>query len=544
MKQPHSSLRRRMWLLLGCAVFGLIALGAWQLYQLRQTLVQDRVQKVQHLSESARGVLAYYRSQEAAGKMSRDAAQKAAMATLMSMRYDKGSDYFFVADYRNVVLAHPTHPELIGKDQSETKDVNGVPYIRQLVEAGKAGGGVVHYVYNKPNTQLWLPKTSYAQGFDDWQWVVVTGVYVDDIDDAFWQGALQTLLISVVLIVLIGIVGSRIVRGVLRQIGGEPSYAQDVVQRIAQGDLTTVVDVRDGDQESLLASLSTMQTTLRNVISAIRGGVENLNRTSDNLSESASQVSVSSGDQSQAASSMAAAVEEMTTSISHVSGNAADALQLAEEAGTASSQGGEVIGRAVDEIRRISDVVKQAAETIGALSEQTETISGIMNVIKEVADQTNLLALNAAIEAARAGEQGRGFAVVADEVRKLAERTSQATLEIAGKIAAIKDQSNNATRDMQGAVNLVESGVQLANEAGSSIGHIAEGAMSVIRVANDIASALKQQAAASNDIALHVENIARMTEVNAQAAKASADMSMQLGSLAKQLQDGVARFQV
>ena len=419
-----------------------------------------------------------------------------------------------------------------------------MPYIRQLVEAGKAGGGVVHYVYNKPNTQLWLPKTSYAQGFDDWQWVVVTGVYVDDIDDAFWQGALQTLLISVVLIVLIGIVGSRIVRGVLRQIGGEPSYAQDVVQRIAQGDLTTVVDVRDGDQESLLASLSTMQTTLRNVISAIRGGVENLNRTSDNLSESASQVSVSSGDQSQAASSMAAAVEEMTTSISHVSGNAADALQLAEEAGTASSQGGEVIGRAVDEIRRISDVVKQAAETIGALSEQTETISGIMNVIKEVADQTNLLALNAAIEAARAGEQGRGFAVVADEVRKLAERTSQATLEIAGKIAAIKDQSNNATRDMQGAVNLVESGVQLANEAGSSIGHIAEGAMSVIRVANDIASALKQQAAASNDIALHVENIARMTEVNAQAAKASADMSMQLGSLAKQLQDGVARFQV
>ena len=310
-------------------------------------------------------------------------------------------------------------------------------------------------------------------------------------------------------------------------------------------DFTRRVDVSSEDEVGQTAKsfnqlIATMQETARSVL-------HNVGKVSDgvaSLASSSDQVATSSLQQSEAASAMAASVEQMTVSISHVSDSAREALTISRKSGELSAQGGQVIHRAVDEMNQIAGTVREASGAIDNLGQQSDQITSVVQVIKEVADQTNLLALNAAIEAARAGEQGRGFAVVADEVRKLAERTTKATEEIAAMVNAIQDSARSAVTTMETAVERVGSGASLAQQAGDAINQIKSGADQVIQVVNDITSALAEQTVASNDIAAHVEQVAQMTEENSAAASSAASAAANVEQLAGEMRRVVSRFKI
>jgi methyl-accepting chemotaxis protein len=241
---------------------------------------------------------------------------------------------------------------------------------------------------------------------------------------------------------------------------------------------------------------------------------------------------------------MAAAVEEMSVSIDQVRDNSREAHAVATEAGQQSRTGGQVVHSAAGEMGKIADAVNVAAQSIRELEDTSNEISSIVNVIREIADQTNLLALNAAIEAARAGEQGRGFAVVADEVRKLAERTANSTQQIAGMIDKVQAGARRAATEMESGVNRVSEGVSLAHQAGDSITGIQNGATRVATVVEDIAAALNEQASAAQDIAQGVERIAQMSEESSAAAHQTAHATQQLRVLASELQGSVSRFRL
>jgi methyl-accepting chemotaxis protein len=241
---------------------------------------------------------------------------------------------------------------------------------------------------------------------------------------------------------------------------------------------------------------------------------------------------------------MAATVEQVTVSINHVSESAREALEISRKSGDLSSQGGNIIHNAATEMKQIAETVRLTSSTIEDLGQQSNQISSVVQVIKDVADQTNLLALNAAIEAARAGEQGRGFAVVADEVRKLAERTTKATEEITHMIATIQNSAHAAVASMGEAVEQVGGGVALAEQAGDAINQIKEGAGQVITVVNDISSALVEQSSASNDIASHVERVAQMSEENSAAAGETASAANHLEQLSGTMRAAVSRFRI
>ena len=253
---------------------------------------------------------------------------------------------------------------------------------------------------------------------------------------------------------------------------------------------------------------------------------------SQQLASTSEQLAISTAQQSEAASGMAAAVEEMTVSINHVSDSANEAKHVTGETGSLSEDGRRIIQDTVEEMQLIVATVTEASVTIHAVGENSQRISSIVQVIKDVADQTNLLALNAAIEAARAGEQGRGFAVVADEVRKLAERTAQATTEISGMIGAVQSSAQTAVVTMQHAVTRVDCGKTMAGPAGESMNGISDGAGRVVAAVNEISSALREQSMASNDIAANVEKIAQMSEENSAATREAADTARQLEALA------------
>jgi methyl-accepting chemotaxis protein len=237
-------------------------------------------------------------------------------------------------------------------------------------------------------------------------------------------------------------------------------------------------------------------------------------------------------------------VEQLTVSINHISSSAQDAHAASLQTDANARGGNDLITNTETELQRVSSSARDASDKVTLLEESSQRISGIVQVIRDVAEQTNLLALNAAIEAARAGEQGRGFAVVADEVRKLAERTAQATLEISQVINTVQQNVRSARDAMLQTGSRVEGSVALARDASHSIGEISNGAHHVLGAINDISDALKEQSAASNDIAIHVERIAQMAEENRSATTQAASTARTLDKLASDSRRSVEVFRV
>lgn len=345
-------------------------------------------------------------------------------------------------------------------------------------------------------------------------------------------------LVAVVLALSVAFVLSRSIAGRLQQV-------VDVARSIAQGRLDSSISRAGGDEIGvLLDAFATMQERLREMIGQIRYGAEQLVASAQNISSASTQLSVSTQEQSQAASSMAATVEELTVSINHVADNANEAHGLSSESGRQSAEGGTVIQSTLSSMQRIADTVQGAAVQISELGQHSDQISSIVNVIKEIADQTNLLALNAAIEAARAGEQGRGFAVVADEVRLLAQRTANSTQEITEMIKKIQTGTRNAVGNMEIGVQQVSSGVEQANQAGDAIVTIRQASERVVGVVDQISLALREQTVASQDVARNVERIAQMSMQNSEAVADTASTARDLQQLALSLERQVDYFKL
>lgn len=324
--------------------------------------------------------------------------------------------------------------------------------------------------------------------------------------------------------------------------------AESVVKalnHLSKGDLTLKLKLNGRDDFAWLAyEYDCARRSLVDLITDLSQHASNVSAYSTQLAGDSQEISHSTRQQSEAASSIASAIEEMAASVSHVADNARHARDLTSETGEASQAGTGVIGKVVQEVTNIAQAVQSSSTVIEDLGNQSEQIRSIVKVINEVAEQTNLLALNAAIEAARAGEQGRGFAVVADEVRKLAERTATSSREIGSMIEAISAGTTQAVESMQQGVSKVENGVRLAQEAGTTITAIDASTQQVVATVSDITTAIEEQRTATNEIARHVERIAQMAESNSDSTRRTGETATQLSALSSELQSSVARFKL
>jgi aerotaxis receptor len=405
----------------------------------------------------------------------------------------------------------------------------------RLEEGQPVGGGILAKLMRRLGStgiaaRLWWMAVSGIVGF-----ILLISVGRSDLDETVV--VILALLGSIALLMQAWMVVSKIKNGLLA--------SREAAESIANGDLTRPLPAPSKDElGDLNAALSVMRNNLLELIANVREGIFSLNQVSGDVSSSAQHSSKVTEMQSEAASGMAAAMEELSVSIDQINEHANDAHRVSQVSSVQAMEGGRVIHSTATEMENISTSVNLVSEKINGLEEYSKQISGIANSIREIADQTNLLALNAAIEAARAGEQGRGFAVVADEVRKLAERTTNSTTEISGMIVNIQEGTKQAVQEMGLSVARVNEGVKLARQAGDSVGSIRQAAEHAVHAVDDITQAIEEQSMAAKDIAQRIEKIAQGTEENSRAATKTASSAEKMTALSKQLDELAARFKI
>lgn len=557
----------RIQLLVALVLVGLLAVSTTSLFHLKSTLLLDRKEKIRNLVEGSHALMSHFHARQKSGELSEADAKAASIAALKALRYD-GKEYFWINDSGTPVprmVMHPASPALDGTlldaekfncatslqagadGRIEKTDGRKNLFVAFVEVANRAGQGYVTYDWPKPKegggtTVELYPKLSYVMKFKEWDWIVGTGIYVDDVDRLFREEAFLLGGMSLLGIVLLSLIGWRIGASILRQLGGEPADAARIMQQVAQGDLTVSIDKPPAG--SLLAALGEMVANLRGLIAEIHASGKRVVANAESIKTASEQIAIAAQHQSDATSSMAAGIEQLTVSSSEISENARNTEQDSRDAMSVADEGSRRVAEAMNAIQNVAATVSDAAERIHVLEDRANQVSSIANEIKEIAGQTNLLALNAAIEAARAGEQGRGFAVVADEVRKLAERTASATTEIEQMIAGIQSDTAASVQAMNDVLPRVEEGVRLAGTASESLTTIEGGAGRTLERVAEVALATREQSIASTSLAQRVEQIAQMVEQTTASVQQTAETAAELESIALDLESRIDRFRV
>ena len=352
--------------------------------------------------------------------------------------------------------------------------------------------------------------------------------------------SLALKLISLLILSVIAFIGRLVYKNLTKV--GDPLYIAEVVRHMSIGNLAVGIHTTNDDDNSVPATLRDFQFRLRGLVGLISEQAERVAAESTQMAKAANVASSASMEQFALAETVSTSTKQMTRSIAGIASNAEEALVISRQSQASCEQGVMVINDAVLSMQQIASTVREASASVLTLGAQSEQISSVIQVIKGIADQTNLLALNAAIEAARAGEQGRGFAVVADEVRNLAKRTSLATKQIEEMIVAIQSGMKHAVNDMESGVRQVDGGVVLANDAGLSIGQIRDDSIRVAQVVADISAALTEQRNFSEQIAVNITEIDHLCGENGVTLLHAVHSAELLEGSASQLRNSVSRF--
>jgi len=489
------------------------------------------------------------------------AARRAALEALEALRYDNGTGYFWVNDsaepYPKMVM-HPTAPQLNGQVLSDdryrvTRDGNHL-FQEMVTHAKRQGEGFVEYLWPKPGSETPQPKLSYVRLFGPWQWIVGTGFYIDDIDQRIaaqeqmvhertTSFLYRTIMVAAVVLLLLALGAIWIAGGISRPIDEMAALLDDIAG--GDGDLTRRLPFSGNSEVGRMgASFNRLMTKLQQIIDGVKRNTDSLAAASVELAASSEEVSVTLNDQSHQITSVATAMEQMSASTTSVSDHLSSSSRRIIAAHQHAEQGAANLAETIRLIGEIQGHTDALAKVVSNLAGSSDRIADILRVIDDIASQTNLLALNAAIEAARAGEHGRGFAVVADEVRHLAEKTTGATAEIAAIISTLGNETTTAGNSMKIAISGVEAGVAKASETDDVFREVVAAVAGISDQNQDIAHVIGEQNRTITMVNQHLQSVVSGIEQSGLAVSEVNRTATDLEQQANQLQQLVGRFNV
>jgi methyl-accepting chemotaxis protein len=507
---------QRLWLPLLLSLVALLVLSIVSAYELRSTRLEEREKALSTATDIAMSAIDVFHKQAESGAISERDAKEKALSQVRAMHYAGTGGYLVVIDADVRIISDRGNTAFENKDVSNVHDHNGVYMWRDAVRiASTSGAGFLRYEWPKPNTTEPLPKLSIASAYAPWHWTILTGVYIDDLNAAFYHSLWMAMLVFVLVGGGLAAVVAAINASIVRSLGGTPEYAATVAATIARGDLSEQVNISGKNESSLLGSISTMQSRLA-------GTLESVKRSAQSIAVATAQIAAGNHDLAQRTEEQAAAVEQSAASLTELlatvesnAANARDANDIARKAATIATTGREMVDK--------------VENTMLSISTDSKKIGTIVAMIEGIAFQTNILALNAAVEAARAGEEGRGFAVVASEVRSLAQRSSAASKDIRDLIEA--------------SVTRVREGSHLVTSTGETIRTLSTTVESVTHLMGNITTASEAQSRGVAQVSQAIGQMDQVTQQNAALVEQASAAASSLEAQTKELSAATSVFQ-
>ena len=596
--QMQSSMRTQfLIMMIGASLITMICMGGIffksmldnteeQVTTYKETLIADVERELKIETETAISIIDTVYKRQQAGQLTQEQAMAEAANLVRNLRYDNGEGYFWIDTYEgiNVVLLGRTEVE--GKSRINATDPHGKHFIKEMIENGqKSGGGYTDLMFAKPNQSEPLPKRNYTASFAPYRWIVGTGVWIDYIDEkvaaeqqkadeAFHSNFMISVIVMVVLEVLLILASVVLSRRMIQPIRD----LTEAVNVLSTGDFrmsnnAIPIDTERGDEIGVMGrAVLDLRRNVNDMVKKVAEAAEQVAAASEELTASADQSSLAINQVADSIVRVAGAATEQFGEVENATRQSEQLLKnmntftdtlsasssKIQETNNAAEMGGKSVADAVDQMKVIESSVSDASTVIAQLGEESDKIGKIVDAIAAIADQTNLLALNAAIEAARAGEHGRGFAVVADEVRKLAEQSQTSAQEISNLIGSIQAKAQDAVHSMQDSVKQVQSGADSVDGAGKTfkeiavmVTDVAEGSERMEAIVAElvdstdvITKSVDHINTKSREVAKESETVSAASEEQTATMHEIADASRSLATQAQQMQEVIGRFKI
>jgi methyl-accepting chemotaxis protein len=532
----------------------------WMVYNSTQTIVERTSAAVSlsqqetikasiksHVDIAVSSIQSIY---DKAGADDEDAKQQV-LTILRSMDFDNGN-YIFVYQYDGTNLATRAKRSLEGKNLIKLKDANGKSLIKDLINIAKSGGDYYQYIWFNPANDQDEPKMSYAIGLDKWGWMVGTGAYMNSIDKEVANISQQiveesnTALLSEAIIALVMVCGAAFMGVILaRYIAAPIQQMAEHMDVISAGDLTPRMNTTATDEVGLFSQkFNQFLDKIQEVLSDVAASAQQLSGSASELNKMSSDTYEVIVKQDAETVAIASSVEEMSANSQEIASNGDTVKVAANDAGEKTKEGAVAVKSNLDSMKALASDIDEASQSVNAVEKRTDEIKTMLEVIQSVTEQTNLLALNAAIEAARAGEQGRGFAVVADEVRSLAMRSGESAEEIRRIIEGLITDTKFAVDCMTTSKERSEQNLAQTEVVSSSLDAIEHSIESILKTSEVIACATNEQNTVAQEISNNTARIKEFSTASAESIRNNSEASEQLDALSKELLKGISYFKL